>query len=494
MGTGWSVAWLCKQGIDDNQRSLAIRTQTEHASQVVALLGDRLLVDPEAIPGSGSASTQITSALNRVLTRDPSHRRVFAVRQQDDRAILTQEATSDGTPREFGTAVLLPRTGHRALRTEKAQSDIATIDGTEVVLSFVPIHDQAGKVLGLLVTESALRARGSPIPWNALLLALVVGVCGAATLTLRVAKPLERLQDQLVAKGDLPAQQVRTPTDLLREVTKMIDGANSGQAFLQQQLDQQEAKRKNSDRLKDEAFSNAVHELRTPLTSIIAAIDILTEHGSLMHEDEQKEYLSQAAFSGRHMLFVVNDILDSAAIEAGGVTMDIQTCNLAQILSEAHRSMVMFASARAISLRVDPVEAEIDVRVDQARFMQVLYNLSSNAVKYSPDGTTVSLRAWANEESAVIEVEDQGEGIPLAMRSKLFTRFSKLKRPGDEPSVASSGIGLHLTKKLVELMQGSIGYREAEGGRGSIFWFTLPLERRGESRSRSERDRLKSAT
>ena len=135
--------------------------------------------------------------------------------------------------------------------------------------------------------------------------------------------------------------------------------------------------------------------------------------------------------------------------------------------------MEIIATARAMILEVVDLNPNIEVMADSARLMQVLFNLVSNAVKHTPSGTTITIRAWPSLKSIIIEVEDQGQSIPVELRDRLFTKFSKFER--HEPRVDSSGIGLYLSKKLVELMHGSIGYRAIESGDGSVFWFTLPL-------------------
>ncbi|MEE9126624.1 MAG: ATP-binding protein, partial [Planctomycetota bacterium] len=122
------------------------------------------------------------------------------------------------------------------------------------------------------------------------------------------------------------------------------------------------------------------------------------------------------------------------------------------------------------------VEEDIQVFADHSRVLQVIFNLLSNAIKYSPDGRAVTLRASANPLAAVIEVEDEGDGVPKSSRARLFSKFTRLPH-NQQHAVEGSGMGLYLSKQLVELMGGNIGYhqRDDEGASGSIFWFTLPL-------------------
>ena len=307
----------------------------------------------------------------------------------------------------------------------------------------------------------------------AIAISIAAGLLAIAILMITTVRPLERLQDQLIAKQSLSPKLVQTPVDLLREITCIVDTANSERDFFNARLKQQDRQSESSIRRKDEVISNTVHELRTPLTSIIASLEIMIDNKEMMTPEEKQEFMAQASTAARHMMFVVNDMLDASAIKAGHINMQIEPCNLGQMLRDAQRSMGIIATARAMTLEVVDLNPNIEVMADSARLMQVLFNLVSNAVKYTPSGTTITMRAWPSLKSIIIEVEDQGQSIPVELRDRLFTKFSKFER--HEPRVDSSGIGLYLSKKLVELMHGSIGYRAVETGDGSVFWFTLPL-------------------
>ncbi len=111
---------------------------------------------------------------------------------------------------------------------------------------------------------------------------------------------------------------------------------------------------------------------------------------------------------------------------------------------------------------------------DQGRILQVIFNLMSNALKYSPDEGVVVLRCITTREGAVFEVEDEGIGVPTAGRDNLFTRFGRIESP-EGPGTRGTGIGLYVSRMLVELMNGSIGFRERNNDSGSVFWFSLPI-------------------
>ncbi len=473
-GTGFVVHGIGASQTREQIRSQHLDSCRAQAGQLADTLGSELVHD-QFLPKLAKSRERVLGALQRLLKHSENGLAIYSLTYQDDRAIIVQEAIRDGLPRPYGTPVALPNAGHRAHRTHAVQTGVFERNGAQIVQTFAPIHNDDRLVLGLLVTESALKypeVQGSDT-WLAVAISIAAGLLAIALLMITTVRPLERLQDQLIAKQSLSPKLVQTPADLLREITCIVDTANSERDFFNARLKQQDRQSESSIRRKDEVISNTVHELRTPLTSIIASLEIMIDNKEMMTPEEKQEFMAQASTAARHMMFVVNDMLDASAIKAGHINMQIEPCNLGQMLRDAQRSMEIIATARAMILEVVDLNPNIEVMADSARLMQVLFNLVSNAVKHTPSGTTITIRAWPSLKSIIIEVEDQGQSIPVELRDRLFTKFSKFER--HEPRVDSSGIGLYLSKKLVELMHGSIGYRAIESGDGSVFWFMLPL-------------------
>ncbi|MEE2886321.1 MAG: HAMP domain-containing sensor histidine kinase [Planctomycetota bacterium] len=479
-GTSWLILFLCDSEAANMARTRSVWSCEGTATQLVETLGRDLVQEPDAkdLPHPPTSErSSVLAAMLGIVRRQPGYASLAAVANQDGRLVLVREVRQEPGERPHGTPVELPNAGHRANRTGKPQSAITNEKGRELCTAFVPILDPNEQVLGLLILETELSPRNSlgSTAWASILLSLAVGLLAAALAVRRIGRPMQRMQEQLIAKERITAADVRTPSDLLREVTKSIDRASTDRVLFDARLEQQTQGEQTRIRMKDGMVANTVHELRTPLTSIIASLEIILSHRSDMTEEELMEFISQANIAGKHMMFLVNDLLDSAAVEAGRINMDTERCNLQSLLNDAKRSMEMVAATKSMRLTVPEVNPNIHISADYARVMQVIFNLVSNSVKYSPEGGSVTLRAWANMESVTIEIEDEGEGIPTPMRTKLFTKFSRIHKQNEEPGLQSSGIGLYLSKKLVELMQGTIGYRESELGRGSVFWFTLPL-------------------
>ena len=223
---------------------------------------------------------------------------------------------------------------------------------------------------------------------------------------------------------------------------------------------------------KDESLANTVHELRTPLTSIMAALDIL--HAAQASTDEDRaEFIEQGLVACRHLMFLLNDLLDHAAFEAGRLQMEIRDWQVADLIGDAVQIMRPWAIARQVGLEVEVPGDQPKVLGDRARVLQVIFNLLGNAMKFSPPDAKVILRAYPVARAVAFEIEDCGMGIPKESRARLFSRFGRA-HGAETNAPKGTGIGLYMCKLLVDQMRGSIGFRDREGGPGSVFWFTLP--------------------
>ena len=221
---------------------------------------------------------------------------------------------------------------------------------------------------------------------------------------------------------------------------------------------------------KSEFLSRTSHELRTPLNAILGfgqLLEIDEEHLS----DSHRAAVLQITRAGRHLLSLINDLLDISTIEAGGAELEIGRLDMADLLREAHDLAAPIVKAANLDFRLDaPVDGTL-ARGDRRRVVQVMLNLVANAAKYNRTGTFVALACEAQDGVVRISVEDDGPGIAPADVPRLFKAFDRLGQQ-DRSRVEGTGLGLALSKSLVESMGGAIGY---EPGRiGARFWFTVP--------------------
>jgi signal transduction histidine kinase len=229
-----------------------------------------------------------------------------------------------------------------------------------------------------------------------------------------------------------------------------------------------------ANRHKSEFLANVSHELRTPLNAIIGFSEVLLEKLFGELNDKQNEYVDDILSSGRHLLSLINDILDLSKIEAGHMELELTSFDLPTAVENALVLIKERASRHGVRLERVVDEELGDFRGDERKLKQVLVNLLSNAVKFTPEGGKIQVRAGLDNGAVKISVSDTGIGIAPEHHETIFEEFRQVgsdyarKREG-------TGLGLTLTKKFVEMHGGRI-WVESEPGKGSTFTFILPVQ------------------
>jgi CheY-like chemotaxis protein/two-component sensor histidine kinase len=213
------------------------------------------------------------------------------------------------------------------------------------------------------------------------------------------------------------------------------------------------------------------HELRTPLNAIIGFGQLLSHADAASAGPERSRgFVQHIVDAGNHLLTLINEILNLAQIESGKVSISLEPVDLREVLEECHALTRTASAERGIRL-VFPTDTTLTVNADRTRLKQVLLNLLSNAVKYNRDDGAVRVECTSGDEGRIrVAVQDTGAGLTPEQLRALFQPFNRLGR--DKSGIEGSGIGLVLTKRLVELMGGSIGVRSTPGS-GSTFWIDL---------------------
>ena len=238
-------------------------------------------------------------------------------------------------------------------------------------------------------------------------------------------------------------------------------------------IQEKSAELEAASRHKSEFLANMSHELRTPLNAIIGFSDVLEQRLFGELNERQADYTRDIATSGRHLLELVNEILDLSKIEAG--RMELELSEFA--IGETIRGALAFVRERAARHRInltDDATADLGTVVaDERKVRQVLLNLLSNAVKFTPDGGTIAVRAQRQDDEVQVVVRDTGIGIAPEDQAKVFDEFQQVGRASDS-SREGTGLGLTLAKRFIELHGGRI-WIDSEVGKGSTFTFTLPV-------------------
>ncbi len=221
---------------------------------------------------------------------------------------------------------------------------------------------------------------------------------------------------------------------------------------------------------KTEFLAGMSHELRTPLNAILGFSDLLREQLEEAMTDRQRRYLANIRGAGEHLLALINDILDLSRVEAGHLELKPELVTLDDLAAPIIASTRAAADAAELTFDAE-TGGSAAVFVDLARTRQVLYNLASNAVKFTPARGRVTLRQWLEGNDLCIEVADTGIGIPEDRHARVFGQFERVNE--DRSQATGTGLGLALTKRLVELHRGTIDFESATG-EGSTFRVRFP--------------------
>jgi signal transduction histidine kinase len=227
-----------------------------------------------------------------------------------------------------------------------------------------------------------------------------------------------------------------------------------------------------ANRHKSEFLANMSHELRTPLNAVIGFSEVLLERMFGELNDKQAEYLADILSSGRHLLSLINDILDLSKVEAGRMDLELDTFSLPAALEGALTLIRERAARHGVGLVLELDDAVGDVVADERKVKQVLLNLLSNAVKFTPDGGRITVRALAANGDVEVSVADTGIGIAAEDQEAIFEEFRQV---GDDYARKreGTGLGLALARRFVALHGGRLWVKSAPG-EGSTFTFTLP--------------------
>jgi signal transduction histidine kinase len=356
---------------------------------------------------------------------------------------------------------------------------------TEVITGYTPV---AGVGWGVLVVQPVeeLRERAARVTHSALIVvafgmlaSLLIGYLVAFYMT----RPLRAVSQAVhrMAAGNTEARtQVSTGFLVPEEVRDLQTSFNvMAEAMERSKRDEQEARLRaeEANRSKSAFLANMSHELRTPLNAVLGFSEvILAETFGKIGSDRYTEYLKDIRTSARHLLALINDLLDLSRIEAGAVKLNDTWVALAEVLDESAAMFRENCASKGLTLGLDLPAGEVTILADERALRQILINLLSNAVRHTPGGGEVVLGAQPADDGGLdIFVADSGVGIPAGDLERVLQPFEQVTRDQGRPQ-EGTGLGLSIVKQLVELHGGALKL-ESEVGRGTRVTFTLPPER-----------------
>ncbi|MFA5403081.1 MAG: ATP-binding protein [Candidatus Omnitrophota bacterium] len=287
---------------------------------------------------------------------------------------------------------------------------------------------------------------------------------------------------QLIS-GALKNENTEGASSLEKDKTEFGDIIRIISRFFEQKRELEKAKLQadSANRAKSDFLANMSHELRTPLNAIIGFAEVLQDQFFGPLNEKQKKYVDNINTSGRHLLSLINDILDLSKVEAGKMELEPEELSLKKDVLEPALTLLQEKALKhniSLSLAVEP-RADMNILADAKKLKQIMFNLLTNAVKFTPDGGSVEISAKRSKGAEAgdfieISVKDSGIGIKPEDLAKLFQTFSQIESTYSK-TVEGTGLGLALTKKLVELHGGKIRV-ESEFGKGSKFIFGIPVK------------------
>jgi PAS domain S-box-containing protein len=228
------------------------------------------------------------------------------------------------------------------------------------------------------------------------------------------------------------------------------------------------SERKRLKGLKNEFVYVVTHELRTPLSALRGALDMLPQLLGRELPQKAEKSLDLALQGCDRLTLLVNDLLEAGRAETDQLSFEMKSCELAPLLKKSVDLNNIYGEKFGVQYHLAHDLPDCRITLDENRFLQIMANLLSNAAKFSPAGSIVEISAGLADGNAIIRVEDHGQGIPKDFRPKVFTKFAR-----GQSSTAGTGLGLNITKTMVEKMNGRIGF-ESELGKGTVFFVQFP--------------------
>lgn len=311
-----------------------------------------------------------------------------------------------------------------------------------------------GNAIGQTLELQALKKDGTEIPIELSLSSIKLNNKWHATGILRDITARKKLEEALEKERENLEKTVTKRTEILNQSLKALEKAH---------------------KLKDQFLSNMSHELRTPLNAIIGFTDLLEMqyYGTLT--EKQDEYIKLIQSSGKHLLDLINDLLDISKIDAGSMELFFQGILLEELINEAISAFGAQISNKSIELITYITPDITTIETDRRKLLQILLNMLSNAVKYTPVNGKINIKIEKSDDSHLkISIIDTGIGIEKTKIKEIFSEFYQLNQVRDQ-ALGGTGLGLALSKRLTELIGGEIGV-ESELKIGSTFWITLPIK------------------
>jgi signal transduction histidine kinase len=458
----------------DQRATAQAESQAAARAHFVAdvLLRDQLTRDDFAQPVTGTRRNQLDSLFYRVVQTE-GIKRVNLIAPTGLITYSTEHGLIGGAPHDHATSVTAAFGGR-----ETRSVDTTEINGRplKVLETYLPVQSTGTTAAPLGVFELYQdyktgvtdHARRTVVPVGGFLLLALIVLCATLVPILR------RVMAAVEVRNRRLVQQAAT---LERSLATAQEARNEAEAA-RRAMAEQNKRLRELDRLKDEFLSLVSHELRTPLTSIRGYLDLVLDEEAGELNPEQRRFLEAVERNSGRLLRLVGDLLFVAQADAGRLSLEQTKVDLAALAADCVEAAAPAAAEKSIDL-VLAAKAVPAFVGDRVRLAQVLDNLVSNALKFTPEGGRVEVSTKVSGDLVSVEVSDNGIGIPVIDQPRLFERFFR-SSVADEQAIPGTGLGLAIVKAIVEAHNGEIRIDSKEG-RGTTFRVDLPLTAEAET-------------
>ena len=455
-----AILWFVRDRATSQAESQAVARAQFIAD---ALLRDELTHADFVRPVTGTRRRELDMLFQRVIESEGMLRMNLIA----PTGLVTYSTTSAliGSQIDDGSSLAPALAGHGVSGVENVELGDKRTKSLE---TYLPVQPEGGAPVGVFELDQDYQdrvvdqANKTILPVAGFLAIALFGICLALVPILRrVTTAVEVRNEQLVAQ----ASRLEQSLTVAQEARAEAEAAR-------RTLSEQNKRLRELDRLKDEFLSLVSHELRTPLTSIRGYLELVLDEEAGSINDEQRRFLKAVDRNSHRLLRLVGDLLFVAQVDAGRLTLERAEVDLAALAADCVEAARPVADQKSIGLALEN-RAKQPVLADRGRLAQVLDNLVSNALKFTPEGGNVVLRTDVIDGHAVLEVQDSGFGIPAAEQPRLFERFFRASA-ATEQAIPGTGLGLAIVKAIVEAHGGRIRVHSNEDV-GSTFRVELPL-------------------